>query len=194
MTFGAETWGPMLLQAVASTGSGILTGMGANKETKTQKTQRKLIDQLIASLTSGEGPFADLFNMDENAFQKSFVDPARSMFNNQISPMIQQQYIASGQQRGTGLDDTLTRAGVDLDTMLNQQLMNYQQKALDRKQGTIDSILRAGSGVAERSTGQDAASGFGGYLSSQGFADSTANLFKKPTPATDTTRKGFEAS
>src|SRR6185295_13327016 len=101
MTFGAEVWGPMLLQAAGSVASGYLTGQGANKETKTQKTQRKLIDQLIASLTSGEGPFADLFNMDENAFQKSFVDPAKAMFNNQISPMIQQQYIASGQQRGT---------------------------------------------------------------------------------------------
>ncbi len=192
MTFGAEIWGPMLIGAASSGLSGWLTGQGANKETKTQKTQRKLIDQLINSLTSGEGPFADLFNMDENAFQKSFVDPAKAMFNNQISPMIQQQYIASGQQRGTGLDDTLTRAGVDLDTLINQHLMNYQQKALDRKQGTINSILGAGSGVPQRSSGQDIMSGLGGYLSSPAFADSTANLFK--TASQDTTRKGFEAT
>jgi len=70
--------------------------------------------------------------------------------------------------------------------------MQYQQKALDRKQGTIDSILKAGSGAPNRSAGQDIASGFGGYLSSPAFADSTANLFKK-TPQ-EQARKGFEAT
>jgi hypothetical protein len=192
MAFGAEIWGPALLGAAGSIGSGWLGGgANANKETKMQKTQRKLVDQLIASL-GGSGPFSDLFNSDEAAFQKSFVEPAQSMFRNKIAPQIQQQYIASGQQRGTGLDDTLTRAGVDLDAILNQHMYQFQQDALNRKQGTINSILGAGSGAPNSPTGsQDLMSSLSGYLSSPGFADSTANLFKRPT-VEQPQRKGFE--
>lgn len=181
MTFGAEIWGPPLIAAGAS----YLSGQGnAAKETKMDKTKRKLVDQLLASLT-GEGPYSDLYNKDENAFQKSFVEPAQSMFRNQIAPQIQQQFIASGQHRGTGLDDQLLRAGVDLDSMLNQQFYQFGQDSLNRKQNTINSILNGGSGAAnETSAGQDIMSGLGGYLQSPGFADSTANLFKStPQPA-----------
>jgi hypothetical protein len=194
MTFGAEIWGPALIQAAGSVAGGYLGGQGnAQKETKMQKTQRKLVDQLIASLTGG-GPFADLYNTDESAFQKSFVEPAQKLFKNQIAPQIQQQYIASGQQRGTGLDDQLLRAGVDLDSMLNQYLYQSQQDALNRKQGTINSILGSGSGAENSTTGaQDAMSGLSGYLSSTGFADTASSLFKNkstensPKPE----RKGF---
>lgn len=201
MTFGAEIWGPALISAAGAAGSGFLSGRGqASKETKTQKTQRKLVDQLINSL-SGQGPFSDLYNPSNEAFQKSFVEPAQAMFRNQIAPQIQQQFIASGQQRGTGLDDTLTRAGVDLDSLLNQHMFQFQQDAQNRKQNTINSILGAGSGAPNTPTGsQDIMSSLSGFLSSPGFADSTANLFKsRPnTTAPPNTfnaaapRKGFE--
>lgn len=188
MTFGAEIWGPALLSAAGSVGSGFLSGRSqAPKETKMQKTQRKLVDQLIASLT-GKGEYSDLYDVNEDAFQKSFVEPAQARFRNQIAPQIQQQYIASGQQRGTGLDDTLTRAGVDLDSLLNQHMYQFQQDAMNRKQNTINSILGSGSGAPTPTTGsQDIMSSISGYLSSPGFADTTANLFK-----TKPERKGFE--
>lgn len=202
MTFGAEVWGPALLQAAASVGAGYLSGQGsAGKETKMQKTQRKLVDRLMASL-EGDGPFADLFNTNEDAFYKSFIEPAQNIFNNRIAPQIQQQYIASGQQRGSGLDDQLLRAGVDLDSMLNQYLYQFQQDAMNRKQNTINSILGSGAGAANTPTaGQDIMSGLSGYLSSQGFADTASNLFKKDNntstapatnPNTQAPRKGFE--
>lgn len=197
MTFGAEVWGPALIQAAASIGSGYLAGRGqASKESKMERTKRKLVDKLLSSL-NGEGEFADLYNTDENAFQKSFVEPAQAMFRNQIAPQIQQQYIASGQQRGTGLEDQLLRAGVDLDSMLNQNMYQFQQDALNRKQGTINSILGGGGGAPRDSTGkQDIFSSLSGYLSSQGFADTTSNLFKEPAKTTATNiipaRKGFE--
>ena len=87
------------------------------KETPMQAKQRELVDQLLGSLQGG-GPFSSLFNVDEAGFQRSFVDPMKYKFQSQIAPQIQQQYIESGQQRGTGLDDTLTRAGVDMDQEL----------------------------------------------------------------------------
>lgn len=100
---------PHLINAAAAVGSSYLSRDKGTKRSKLDKNKEQLINQLLASL-SGEGQFSDLFAMDENAFQKSFVDPAKSMFSNQIAPQIQQSYIASGQQRGTGLDDTLTRS------------------------------------------------------------------------------------
>jgi hypothetical protein len=199
MTFGAEIWGPPLISALGSIGGGVLSGRGSQPtESKMQKTQRKLIDKLLSSL-NGDGPYSDLYNRDEGAFQKSFVEPAQAMFRNQIAPQIQQQYIASGQQRGTGLDDQLLRAGVDLDSMLNQYLYQSQQDAQNRKQNTISSILGAGSGVpAGTSTGQDVMSSLGGYLSSGAFNDTIGNLFKNKnnlsgyaSASTSPPRRGF---
>ncbi len=197
MTFGAEIWGPPLIAAGASW----LSGQGsAPKETKLQKTQRHLIDSVLESL-NGKGPYSDLYNADEKAFQKSFVEPAQSKFRNQIAPQIQQQYIASGQQRGTGLDDQLLRAGVDLDSLLNQHMMEFQQGAQNRKQNALNSILGAGAGAPNETTGaQDVMSGLSGYLSSDQFSDTFSNYLK---PNTNTTappqfpnkqppRRGFE--
>jgi hypothetical protein len=192
MTYGAEIWGPPLANAAATAASSALSSAGkGDEESKIQRKKRKLIDQLLASLT-GEGAYSDLFKADENAFQRSFVEPAQSSFRNQIAPQIQQQYIASGQQRGTGLDDTLTRAGVDLNSLLNQQFYQFQQDALNRKQGSINSILGAGSGPAPgSSTGQDIMSGLSGYLQSEGFGQNINDMFK-PKPTLEPQRKGFE--
>jgi len=170
--------------AGASILSGLLGGRRhAQSETKMQKTQRQLVDQLLSSL-KGNGPYSDLFNMDENAFQKSFVEPAQARFRNQIAPQIQQQYIASGQQRGTGLDDQLLRAGVDLDSLLNQQYYQSQMDAKSRQQNTINSILGSGSGAPNRtSIGQDVMGSLSGYLSSPAFANQTADIFKPKSTA-----------
>lgn len=180
--------------AAGSIGGGYLSGMNAGKETKTQKRQRKLLDKLIGSL-DGNGPFSDLYNADEATFQKSFVQPAQSMFRNQIAPQIQQQYIAGGQQRGTGLDDQLLRAGVDLDSMLNQQYYNFQNDALNRKQTSINSALGVSSGAPYApNSSQNLNSAVGGYLSSDSFRDSVNNIFKDNPPTVNQIpqRKGFE--
>jgi hypothetical protein len=178
MTFGLGAFSQPAFEALGSVASGILGGSGVPKETKMQKTQRKLIDQLINSL-DGTGPFADLYKTDTESFNKSYIEPAQAMFRNQIAPQIQQSYIASGQQRGTGLDDQLLRAGVDLDSMLNSQLMNFQQGAQNRQQNTISSILGSGSGAAyQPSFAENLGSAFGGYLSSDAFGKTASDLFQ----------------
>jgi hypothetical protein len=178
--------------AAGSAAGGYLSGAGnAAKETKMQKTQRKLVDKLIASL-SGQGPYADLFAFDQDIFNKSFVEPAKAKFRNQIAPQIQQSFIASGQQRGTGLDDTLTRAGVDLDSMLNQYLYESQQGALNRKQNTIANILGMPAGAPNRpSSGQNIMSGLGGFLASPAFSDSIGGTLK-PQQQYQAPRPGYE--
>ena len=164
--------------AAGSIGGGILS-RGGNSETKLQKQQRKLIDDLLLSL-QGKGSYNDLFSMDENAFQKSYVDPAKALFKNQIAPQIQQGYIASGQQRGSGLDDTLTRAGVDLDQLLNQQYGQFQENALNRKSDVIGNILRQGAGAPNpQSFGSAAAQATGGYLSSPEFRSGVGDILEQ---------------
>jgi len=178
--------------AAGSIGGGLLAGQGSGKETKTQRTQRKLIDQLISSL-NGSGPYSDLFKTDESAFQKSFVDPAKSMFSNQIAPQIQQQFIAGGQQRGTGLDDQLLRAGVDLDQLLNQNYLQFQNQGKDRTQNTINSILGGGAGGTQgMSTTQSLQNAGAGYLSSSAFSDSFSDILNKFNQPSAAPRKGFE--
>lgn len=157
---------PAVINAAASIGGGILS-RNSGKLNSIEKRKKKLIDQLIEGL-GGQGQFANLFAGDEEAFQKSIVDPAKSRFTNQIAPQIQQSYIANGQQRGTGLDDTLTRAGVDMDQLINSQYMDFLNQANQNKFGAINSILGSGSGFPTgQSVGSAAGQGFAGFLSNQ---------------------------
>lgn len=177
MTFGAEIWGPPLIQAAASIGGGLLS-KGGNSETKQQRTARKTADDLLASI-KGDGPFSGLFQTDENAFNKSFVEPAQARFRNQIAPQIQQQYIASGQQGNTGLDDQLLRAGVDLDQLLNENYLKFQQGGQDRMANALNGIVGMGAGAPNpMSTGQALQQSTAGYLSSPAFSDSLKDIFK----------------
>lgn len=141
-----------------------------------------------------------IFSMSmKNRFKKSFVEPAMSKFRNQIAPQIQQSYIASGQHRGTGLDDTLTRAGVDMDAMLNQYLFQAQQQANQNKMGVLDRILGMDFSN-QRQMGGASAAGLGalGFLK-EGGLDDAFKEWLKPSASTATpgtqwgslSRKGF---
>lgn len=168
---------PLIAAAISAAGSAGAAYLNRPRqprqpaETQTQRNKRELVDQLLASIR-GQGPYSDLFQANEATFQKSFVDPAKARFKNQIAPQIQQEFIASGQQRGSGLDDTLTRAGVDLDNLLNEHYMKYQQGALDRKQSAMNSILGADTGYQQQprqDMGNAAIQGLTGYASGRGF-------------------------
>ena len=112
--------------------------------------------------------------------------------------LLQQQYIASGQQRGTGMEDTLTRAGVDLNSMLNEKYYQFQQDALNRKQNTVGQILGAGSGAdPQQSVMQNFGQGLAGYTSTPAFAEQFKSIFaqqnnQSPTQYGVLKRKGYE--
>ena len=172
-----------MASAAVSSGIGAFAGRGGDRETKLQRQRRKLVDELVGSL-KGQGPFSDLYSMDENAFQKSFVEPAKQRFESQIAPQIQQSYIASGQQRGTGLDDTLTRAGVDLDQMLNQYYFQAQESAKNRQMQGINAILGGEKGAVPGMSGWEAAGqGAAGFFSSPAWTyllQSGLNAYNQP--------------
>lgn len=196
---------PSLIGAAGGVGSALLNRF-SNRETPIQESQRDLIDQILSSV-KGSGPFSDLFNMDENAFQRSYVDPAKSLFNNQIAPAIQQNYIGGqyGQQRagGTGLQDSLARAGIDLDQMLNQQYAQFRQGAQNRQLDALSRILGQGAGVLQpQGIGQTAAQGLAGYLSGSDFSKRIDSILGSDNQSYDQSdslqdtflpkRKGFE--
>ncbi len=190
---------PAAIQAAGSIGGGYLAGRNSGQETKMERQKRKLVDQLLSSL-SGEGPYSDLYNFDEDVFNRSFKEPALATFRNQISPQIQQQFIASGQQRGTGLDDQLLRAGVDLDQLLNSHMASMQEGAQNRKQNALSAILGVGAGGTQNmGSGQALGQAASGYLSSDAFSNSISNIFKNQpasqqsnTTAPPVGRRGFE--
>jgi hypothetical protein len=196
---------PLVAAGIGAAGSALGGWMAnqGNRETKMQRKQRKTVDELIASLY-GQGQFSNLFNMDEEAFQKSYVEPAMQMWNNQVAPQIQQQYISSGLQRGSGMDAALARSGMELDQMLNQQYYQMQQDAMNRQMTALNQILGAGSGApAQMSSGQAAAQGAAGYFSSPGFgkaAESFGDWWSgggqqqqspQPVPSGSYSRKGY---
>lgn len=116
----------------AATGGLLASGVGSKRVDRTPKFQRELIDQILQGL-QGQGPFAGLFQADEAAFQKSIADPLLQQFKTQTAPNIQQSFIASGQQRGTPLESSLARAGLDVQGQINQQFLDFQKGAQDRQ-------------------------------------------------------------
>lgn len=168
---------PIALQAAGSIGSAYLANQGAGNQTPREQKQAQLIDELLNSV-GGNGRFSDVFNADEGAFQRNYVDPAKARFRNQIAPQIQQASIFGGQQRGTALDDQLLRAGVDLDMMLNEQYGNFRQSGLNNQMSLFNSILGQGAGSpGGLSTGQALAQGGAGLLADESFQSELQNLF-----------------
>lgn len=190
---------PAAINAAASIGGSLLN---RGSETRLDKQKRSLIDDLLASL-KGQGSFNDLFSTDEAAFQKGVVDPYMSRFNNQIAPQIQQQYISNGQQNSSSLQDTLTRAGVDLNSLINEKYLDFRNQGQNRQSNAISNILGQSGLSSNQSLGSAAAEGTSGYLSSNGARDDIGNIlnsFKNRPPGganslNDTfkpPRKGFE--
>jgi hypothetical protein len=168
-----------LVMAAIGAGTSALGGVAGRqtgKQSQTQKMQSSQIDQILAGI-QGQGPYADLFQADEAAFQKSYVDPAMSRFKNQITPGIQQSYIASGQQRGTGLEDTLTRAGVDMNSLLNEAYGQFQGQAQNRQMSGLNAALGySGGAPAAQGAWQAAGQGLAGYGASQGGQQSLSSI------------------
>lgn len=176
------------------------------KESKIERRKRKLIDDLLYSLKNPDGAFSDLYESDEDIFQKYYVDPAKSRFENEIAPSIQRKYIAMGQDYGSGLQDSLTRAGVDMDQLLNQEYMKFQQESLNRRQNTINNILGVPPGPTPQNIPQPQQSnvdystsgalkqGAAGYLSSDSFRNSIEDmLYSMNKSQRPDQRRGFQS-
>lgn len=158
------------------------------KKSKTQKMQEMTMEDIMAAI-NGQGPYAYLFNVDEEAFQRGVADPAMARFRNQTAPQIQQEYISTGQQRGTGLEDTLSRAGVDLHQQINQEYWNAQNKANQNKINMLSGSLNWKDPYDDLGDNWDKLlSGTSGYLESDKFGtdiDKILTSYNKPRSPLD---------
>ncbi|MDP2652184.1 MAG: hypothetical protein Q8O94_03540 [bacterium] len=157
-----------LITAAGSMGGAAIGASGRGKETSIQKQQRKTIDQILAGI-QGQGPYANMFSVDRDLFKQTVEDPMMETFRNRGIPQIQQSYIASGQQRGTGMDDTLTRAGVDLQGMVSEQYGKYVNDAMNRRVSALGNVTGAGAGFSPDTSASTGAQAVGGYLASDDF-------------------------
>ena len=167
---------PATITALITTlGPMIAAKLGSQGPAPGQQRDENTINEILKSI-SGDGKYSNLFEADYDAFQKSFVDPAMQQFRDVTAPGIQQEFIASGQQRGTGLDDTLSRAGVSMQDMLNKQYAGFQESALNRQMNALQGTL--GQGQQQNTQG-----GFGqaaaGTLASPAFPAGMEALLKK---------------
>ncbi len=132
--------GPILGGLASGAAGGLFSKFGTKQRDTTPKFQKQLIDQLLQGL-QGQGPLASMFQTDQGAFQTSVADPLLQQFQQQTAPEIQQKFIASGQQRGTPLESSLTRAGTDVQSKINELFLPFQQGAQNRQQQAIQQLL-----------------------------------------------------
>lgn len=138
--------------AVIGAGLGGLLGLfggniGAKKEKFKQQSlktpeQQALMELIQEGLTSGEGPFGDLFGkFDESAFQKGVVNPAMKNFQENILPQLQEKFISGNQAAGSGLRNAQMRAGVDLQDKLAQLMYQAQQGQNQNRLQGLSSLI-----------------------------------------------------
>jgi hypothetical protein len=200
-----------LLGAGISAGGSALGGLFGKKEaapvpqwltppqTEFGGMKKDLLSELLSSI-KGQGAYSNLFNADQDTFNKSFVEPARARFANQTAPDIQQQFIQSGQQRGSGMENKLAQAGVDMDQLLNQQYYQFQNDAMNRQAGGLNSILGqqdpqkpvlySGQQGAQ-SGGQAAMQGLGGYFGGKGFGSDLQGILDPYKKTPEPKKAGF---
>lgn len=104
--------------------------------------QEKLMALIDEGLTSGQGPFADIFGgFNKEAFEEGVSKPALQNFQENILPQIQEKFIAGNQVLGSGMRRGQLKAATDLQTQLAQLMYQAQQDAMKNKLAGIQTQL-----------------------------------------------------
>jgi len=105
--------------------------------------QKDLLNNIIQKALSGR----DGFGFDEDFFNKSFADPALRQFEQRTAPSIQQRFINQGLGSSSSLEDSLIRAGADVQGGIDQKRAELLNQALNRQ------LQAAGLGLGTRAFG-----------------------------------------
>lgn len=104
--------------------------------------QQELMELINQGLTSGEGPFKDIFgSFDQNAFNEGVSKPALKQFQESILPQLQEKFIAGNQVLGSGMRNAQLKAGTDLQDKLAQLMYQAQQDQQKNKLSGINTLL-----------------------------------------------------
>lgn len=104
--------------------------------------QEQLMSLITEGLTSGEGPFGELFGgFNQQNFDEGVKKPALNMFQNEILPQIQEKFIAGNQVLGSGLRRAQMKGATDLQDKLAQLMYQAQQDSQRNKMGGLQTAL-----------------------------------------------------
>lgn len=104
--------------------------------------QQQMLDLISQSLTSGEGPLAELFGpFNEEAFNKGVTQPALKNFQENILPMLNEKFIAGNQVLGSGMRQGQLKAAGDLQSQLANLMYQAQQQQQQNKLSGINALL-----------------------------------------------------
>lgn len=134
---------------------GAVTGLfGLNKKKKPKRRstldpQQQALYQDYVNSIRGEGPFADMYNFDEEAanqnFDKNVSRPAYRNFQENIIPGITGQFRAGNLGNSSYTGEALGRVGRDvqegLDARRSDMIFQGQNQAKQNKQTGINNIL-----------------------------------------------------
>jgi hypothetical protein len=107
---------------------------GKKPKSKQLKTLTPLQEQLMAliseGLTKGTGSLSDIFGgFNDQAFETRVVQPELKHFRETVLPTILEKYSGGGQAFGSGMQNALLKAGVDLESKLAGLKYQAQQDA-----------------------------------------------------------------
>lgn len=104
--------------------------------------QKQLMDLINQGLTSGEGPFGELFgDFDQKKFQEGVANPAMKNFQEEILPQLQEKFIAGNQVLGSGMRRGQLKAGVDLQDKLAQLMYGAQKDQAQNKLQGLQTMM-----------------------------------------------------
>lgn len=103
--------------------------------------QEELIKLIQEGITTGEGPFGEMFKFNADSFNEGVSKPAIKNFQDTILPLIQEKYVAGNQVGGSGAQREKMKAGVDLQSKLAQLMYQAQQGSNQNRMSGIQTAL-----------------------------------------------------
>lgn len=104
--------------------------------------QENLMSLINEGLTSGEGPFGDIFGeFNEDKFNEGVANPALKKFQEETLPLIQEKFIAGNQALGSGMRRGQLKASKDFQGDLAQLMYQAQQDQQKNRMGGIQALL-----------------------------------------------------
>lgn len=131
--------------------SGLFGGGGsAQKKSTLSKTQKGLLKAYNQAIMTGEGPLADVFGSGDVEGLRGFYDrnvrePSLQKFREDVVPAISGQFRGRGLGKSSYLGESLSRAGRDVQTNLDNRfsdmVFQQQEAGRGRKASAINSIM-----------------------------------------------------
>lgn len=118
---------------------------GGKDKIKQAKTltpeQEQLISLISEGLTSGNGPFADIFNFNQKEFDEGVSQPALKNFQDNILPQLNEKFIAGNQVLGSGMRRGQLKAAGDLQSQLAALMYQAKQDTQKNKLAGLQTSL-----------------------------------------------------